>query len=184
MRWFLSAAVGVTAFGFAARPAAFPDGPPPARTGGFGEPTCQVCHQGAGLNVWGDGLLLEGRPKVYVPGQTYPLTVRLARSGMGRGGFQVAVRFIDGAQAGGQAGALVPRDSTTRISQLPNRPVQYLGHTRAPAVPDSMSWIFDWTAPASGGAVVFNLAANAANNDDSELGDHIYIREYLVSRKR
>jgi len=49
--------------------------------------------------------------------------------------------------------------------------------------PGSAHWTFDWTAPATGGAVVFNLAANAANDDMTPNGDAIYIREFRVGRK-
>ena len=39
------------------------------------------------------------------------------------------------------------------------------------------SWTIDWTAPVSASAAVqFNVAANASNNDDSPLGDYIYLR--------
>ncbi|HEX9611604.1 MAG TPA: choice-of-anchor V domain-containing protein, partial [Gemmatimonadales bacterium] len=34
-------------------------------------------------------------------------------------------------------------------------------------------WTFRWTAP-DAGAVAFHVAANAANDDDSPLGDFIY----------
>jgi hypothetical protein len=39
---------------------------------------------------------------------------------------------------------------------------------------DTARWTVVWTAPATGGAVTFNAAANAANEDDSQLGDYIY----------
>ena len=39
------------------------------------------------------------------------------------------------------------------------------------------SWTIDWTAPPSPAAPVqFNVAANASNNDDSPLGDYIYVK--------
>jgi hypothetical protein len=43
-------------------------------------------------------------------------------------------------------------------------------------------WTFRWTAPADapGRAVVFHVAANAANDDDSPLGDFIYARALRV----
>ena len=37
--------------------------------------------------------------------------------------------------------------------------------------------MLEWTEPPVGtGAVQFNVAANASNNDDSPLGDYIYTR--------
>jgi hypothetical protein len=39
------------------------------------------------------------------------------------------------------------------------------------------TWTIDWTAPAAAASPVqFNVAANASNNDDSPLGDYIYLR--------
>jgi hypothetical protein len=181
----------VAGAGMLTLPAVFPDGPPPGRTGGFGEPTCQVCHADASVNVWGDGLSIGSLPKAYVPGETYRLSVTLTRPGMGRGGFQVSARFADG-RAGVQAGLLKPADSTTFVAILSNRSVQYLSHTLDGArltAPDTATWWFDWKAPANGPAgksteVIFNVAANAANNDQSEFGDRIYIREFRVRRDK
>ena len=45
------------------------------------------------------------------------------------------------------------------------------------ATPGENTWTMEWTAPAtSTGAVQFNVAANASNNDDSPLGDYIYVK--------
>ena len=49
------------------------DGPPIAHTGGFGEPTCRVCHQGQPLNAAGGTLRVEGLPGRYEAGRTYEL---------------------------------------------------------------------------------------------------------------
>jgi hypothetical protein len=39
------------------------------------------------------------------------------------------------------------------------------------------TWTIEWTAPADASAPVqFNVAANASNNDDSPLGDYIYLK--------
>lgn len=184
----LLAAAGILGF---ARPVAFPDGPPPGRTGGFGEPTCQVCHADASVVVSARGLWIESLPRAYVPGETYRLTAVLTRPGMGRGGFQVSARYAEGKTAGRQAGSFIPEDSTTSVSILANRAVQYLAHTAAGArltAPDTARWTFEWRAPAEGpkgraGEVIFNVAANAANNDQSEFGDRILIREFRVKRR-
>jgi len=38
-------------------------------------------------------------------------------------------------------------------------------------------WTVEWTAPSlATGPVQFNVAANASNNDDSPLGDYIYVK--------
>ena len=63
--------------GVAAIPAFNPEVPPPGHTGGFGEPTCVICHQGSDLNAFGGGVTIEGLPSEYVQGARYLLTVLL-----------------------------------------------------------------------------------------------------------
>ena len=35
-------------------------------------------------------------------------------------------------------------------------------------------WSIEWTAPSGGGAVIFNVAANAADGNESADGDFVY----------
>ena len=53
----------------------YPEEPPPAHTGGFGEPTCLQCHFDGALNEPGGELRVEGLPEAYMPGETYTLDV-------------------------------------------------------------------------------------------------------------
>ena len=155
----------------------FKTGPPPGHTGGFGEPTCRACHSDAGLNEPGGELALRGAPASYEPGQTYQLEVVLRRAGMLRAGFQLAARFADGAASGAQAGVLAPGDARSFVTWDTLTHVSYIEHNLAGTAlaGDSSHWIIRWTAPATAtGPVSFNVAGNAANDDDSPLGDFIY----------
>ena len=91
------------------------------------------------------------------------------------GGFELSARYEQG---GAQAGALgVPPDAQTRLMVVTDNNVQYLFHRRpgtALAAPDTARWTMLWTAPTAGGAVLFNVAANAADKDDTTFGDYIY----------
>lgn len=157
------------------------DHPPPGATGGFDEPTCQECHSGHPLNDPGGRLTIIGVPERYAPGRLYPLTIMLERPRMGRAGFQMSVRFAEGEHAGEQAGDLRPRDGRVEVVSEPSGP-QYANHTEQGARIDSAGdpaarWSVDWTAPERArGTVLIHVAANAANYDDSELGDFIYTR--------
>jgi hypothetical protein len=177
----------------AARPSLRKDGPPLAHTGGFGEPTCRQCHSDADLNEPGGGggveVAIGGVPDGYAPNRTYELEVSLRRVGMLRGGFQLAARFAAGDAAGRQAGVLAPDDGRTAVVIDSITHVSYIGHTLAgTAITTGASaarWTFHWTAPAQPrGAVVFHVAANAANDDDSPLGDFIYTGSAQVSPQR
>ncbi len=159
------------------RAPAYPEAPPVAHTGGFGEPTCQQCHFDLPMNDPGGTLTLGGVPEGYVAGVRYLLTIQLARPAMRRGGFQVAARFADGAQAGRQAGIFQLVDERIEVVVDETSAVAYAHHTQAGtlvAAPDTARWILAWTAPEAAGRIVFHLTANAANDDASEFGDYVY----------
>jgi len=156
------------------------DGPPIAHTGGFGEPTCRVCHQGEPLNAAGGSLRIEGLPGRYEPGRTYELVVVLRRDGMGRAGFELSARLV----AGRQAGALEASDKRVRVVPDSVTAVQYAEQTRdgsSVSGPEAR-WTVRWRAPRLTGAsdVLIHVAANAANYDDSPLGDFIYAGEWRL----
>lgn len=168
----LLAVAAAGAAGGSALRARYADGPPPGHTGGFAEPTCHVCHFDRPL---GDGAAIGilGLPDVYAAGRRYPLTVVVTGTGsVGAGGFQLSARF----PSGRQAGTLRPVDSATQIVAEPSSGIQYISHTRsgtAVAARDTARWLFEWRAPMAPGRVVFHAAGNAANGDDSQLGDAI-----------
>jgi hypothetical protein len=158
---------------------AFPYGAPAGVTGGFGEMTCMQCHFDGALNEAGGSLVVEGLPARYAPGETYRLIVRLRHGELAAGGFQLSARTAAGAQAGVLAAA-------TRHTQVQaSGGVQYAGHTEAGSGPTSAGaaeWTVAWTAPARGaGGVTFHAAANAANGDRSQFGDHVYAAERSVA---
>lgn len=160
---------------------AFKDGPPPGHTGGFGEPTCRQCHSDAGLNEPGGDLSITGAPTTYEAGRTYELEVVLRRAGILRAGFQLAARFTEG---GAAAGVLTPVDARTSVMWDTLTHVGYIEHTAAGTAlsGDVGRWLVRWTAPAAPrGAVSFNVAGNAANDDDSPLGDFIYATALRVA---
>ncbi len=156
---------------------AYPYGAPPGTTGGFGEPTCQMCHFGNDLNDPAGSLTIEGLPERYTPGQAYRLIVRLRRSQMAAAGFQLSARTAAGAQAGTFA---VP-DSASSVQVQTSGGVQYAGHTEVgsrTAAPGAAQWPILWTAPATAaGRLTFSGAANAGDDDRSPLGDYVYALE-------
>jgi hypothetical protein len=169
--------VGAAALIAAAPAALYMKGPPIAHTGGFGEPTCHQCHFDSELTSANDALRIDGVPAVYEEGRTYRLRVSLADSAMKRAGFQLSARFEDGKQAG----MLSPCDTLLlQVLVSPATQVAYLEHRAAGTTArNSASWDFDWTAPTHKGTVVFHVAANAANDDASEFGDHIYSASFF-----
>ena len=160
--------------------AVYLDQPPPARTGGFGEQTCQECHWGT-LNDPAGSLTLEGLPESYAPGHEYSLAVTVQHPDLRRGGFQLSARDD---RTGEQTGHLRPLDESVEILKEGNSQVEYAVHTRKatrPAEANTASWSLIWEAPPASHPVAFHLTANAANDDDSPLGDSIYTLSIVKS---
>jgi hypothetical protein len=160
---------------------AYVDGPPPATTGGFSESSCRMCHLDYDLNDSSGSLRLEGVPDKYLPGQEYTVTIRLAHPQMERSGFEIAARFASGGRRGEQAGSLEATDERVAIVTENGKSIQYARQTRDGSAPESKgmaTWAVRWRAPEEAVApVLFNAAANAANYDDSPLGDFPYTQE-------
>ena len=187
MRRYLGLAVATALAIVAAAPgpaAAVADGPEPGFTGGFGEPTCTACHFDSPAEPEEGALVIEGLPERYEPGREYPLRVTLRDARLERGGFQLAVRYADGESEGRQAGLLAVESLDAERAEVVEHgepPVLYARQTLAGARSvDSRetSWVIRWTAPpevdGTGGPVVVHAAANAANDDESALGDVIH----------
>lgn len=161
---------------------AYPGGPDPGVTGGFGEQTCNQsgCHASYALNAGrasglGD-LLISGLPKTYEPGKSY--TVKLAISHtMDRRhwGFQLAARVK---ATGAQAGELKPVDGNTQV--LEKDSIQYIEHTLEGIAVNIFT--FDWVAPGSpAGEVIIHASGNAADGDMTSEADYIYSTAVTVS---
>lgn len=178
----LAAGAGLAALSPSA--GAYRAGPPVGHSGGFGEPTCAVCHWGDGPSQVPGDLVLKV-PARYQPGQSYDIVVVLRDPDLGAAGFQLTARFADGADSGSQAGALSAPDAAVMVVTS-DAGISYAGHTStgsSPAQAGRATWVVRWTAPPEGGTVAFHAAANAANDDDSELGDRIHLTEALSYRR-
>lgn len=153
---------------------AFSSGPPAARTGDFGEPSCNAigCHSGNAVNEPGGSLTITGVPAQYAPGQTYPVSVQISRGGQQRWGFELAVRTVAGIQAGNIVLTDLVNTQLVTVSGI-----QYVMHTTTGTAPGSPggSWTFNWVAPSvPAGTVRFSAAGNAANGNFASSGDFIY----------
>lgn len=163
----------------------FPDGPPPAHTGGFGEPTCRHCHNdGAPLGAPDGSAEIAGLPAAFEPGRTYDITIVVRKPQLARAGFELAVRYAAGENEAGQAGVLAPADPVrVALDRDTTRGVTYARHTRAgnrAFSPGELRWVVRWTAPDARHPVVFNAATVAANDDNSNFGDEVYARAQVV----
>jgi hypothetical protein len=163
---------------------AFGDGPPVSRTGGFGEQNCRECHWENPLNDGGARVELHGIPQILSPDSAYRLSVQLRHPAMKIAGFQISARFESGANRGKQAGSFRVLDDRAQVQRNDTIGVSYVGHTRKGTVlsaPGVALWTFEWTPPpAASDTIVFHVAANAADDTNSEGGDLIYVGVWRV----
>jgi hypothetical protein len=176
------AALGFAALASGSVRSPFVEGPFPSMTGGFGEPSCHQCHFDNPVGDPTGHLAVSGVPDAYAAGSEYVLKIALRRPGLSRGGFQVAARVASGPRAGSQAGRLSPADDRVQVVRDPDHPsIDYAQHTTTgtrAAGEGELAWTVRWIAPEwAGDQVVFHVAANAANDDSSPLGDFIYLGE-------
>jgi hypothetical protein len=154
----------------AAPPAiAFSDAPPWEAASDTG---CAECHFGTPPTLDSAALSLDGLPADVEAGATYRLTVRLAAPDMTFAGFLLAAR-----QGNAAAGQFTAADDRAVADGALARSTT-AGRTPADG---ASTWTLDWQAPAQVGAPIrFTLWANAANGDDSPLGDRTHRREWSV----
>ena len=159
----------------------YPENPPVAHTGGFGEPTCHACHFDGAVNDELGVLSIAGLDATYVPGQRYTLSVVLVRPGLQEAGFQLSIRTDDGEQAG------AIQTSSERVGIDRAKGIEYVRHSprgTGGIVSDSSLWTFHWAAPEDSIPVHLHVVANAANGDESEFGDAIYQKALLITASR
>ena len=151
-----------------------------AFTGGFGELTCHSCHFDYDLNMEGGKLITEGIPDRYNAGERYNITVRIQSEQLEIGGFQLTARFLENGKQAGSFSWSGDRLRFTPESSVGDS-IQYIQHSSngtAPTANRTVEWSFMWTAPETAQEpVLFNLASNAGNYDDSSFGDWIYVKE-------
>lgn len=156
--------------------AAYRTGPPPGYSGGFGEDSCHYCHYEFEPTEDPAAFAVTGFPETYLPGERYILEVSVSAERLGAAGFQLAVRFADGAAAGHNAGSLESMGERTSVDVSEKNGVAYARQTLEGITPQEAgraAWRVTWTAPADG-RVRLDAAANAGDGDESQMGDRVY----------
>lgn len=154
--------------------------PPLGHTGAPGESNCTSCHGGTALNSGPAtrSLLLNGSvPTAYVPGQTYNLSLTVNRATRVKFGFQLKVEDSNGSDAG----TLI---STTNRTDLASGYLSQTWNGNTATTSGTITWNFQWTAPAAGtGDVTFYYCSNAANNNGGTSGDEIYTNSLTLTEQ-
>lgn len=139
---------------------------------------CTSCHNGP-VAIAQPGWISSDIPaEGYVPGETYTISASVTRNGNNQFGFQVAAKTSSGAQAG----TLKSISSETNI-QVAGR---YITHSSLGtfASGNNKTWIFEWTAPATGvGNVTFFGAFLAGDNSGGSSGDNVFTSNLQVKQR-
>lgn len=163
-------------------------GEPPNRT------TCVACHYDATLNTGTADVLLDlgGADTVYVPGQTYTITITVSKPGMERAGFQCIALRDDNDKISPGTVTLTDMLRTQVLDKSAPHPGGCLNeervwteHTYAGNSSNDSGvsrWSYSWRAPQDGvGSITFYLAVLEADNDLSETGDHVYTVQKTIA---
>lgn len=154
-------------------------------TGSPGENACNNCHNSNALNSGGGSVSILSPDMTnwsYIPGTTYTINVKVKKAGVGKFGFGFEALLPSGANGG-----LI---QTTGSSNAKTLAGTILGNSRTNAVhkqpnhfgQDSLTFSFNWTAPAAGtGNITFYAAGNATNSANNSSGDFIYTTNQLVT---
>ena len=135
---------------------AYPDGAPWRHAGAPDTGTCHSCHWDGELQTASARLTLDGLPASFTPGARYDIIVRLSDAGVSNG-FQLVA----------SAGHFESADASTEAREHAVRSTRAAG-----------DWPIVWIAGDSEAPVRFWLAVNDANDDMSEFGDTIHVREF------
>jgi len=152
-------------------------GSPNARTGAPGEQTCTSCHDANS----GPGVVLINAPSTYVPGQTVQISVNQTTSSTSRRAWGFQLTALDTA-TNSRAGTMASTTAFTSVAASATR--QYMNQSglgNFNGQTNSVSWTFNWTAPATNvGPIRFYVAGLQADNTGDETGDQTYLSNVTV----
>jgi hypothetical protein len=148
-------------------------------TGSPNELLCNDCHDAYALNSGGGSVVLSSANMnnwEYIPGQTYNMTLTVARNGSPL--FGLGLEALDATD--NNAGTLTITDAAS--THIKNKLVgtvtrhNVVHQLDGGATPNSKDFNFSWTAPATDiGPVTFYFAGVASNADgDETIGDYVY----------
>lgn len=148
------------------------------KTGSPGELTCIDCHGDFTANTGGGSITISNTGMTnwqYSPGQTYPITVTVAKTG--KVVFGLGVECLTAANT--NAGSFtMTSPATTQIKTATVNGVvrnNVVHQLNAGLVANTKSFTFNWTAPVAGtGTVKFYYAGIAGDNSGDEGGDYVY----------
>jgi hypothetical protein len=166
-------------------------GAPPSHTGAPNEKTCAAagCHDDNNINSGTASVQVSlGNDLTdYVPGQTYPVKVRIMDANVTRFGFQIVA--LDESLADQGTFTIVDSVRTQIVRnmyELKDRTyVTYRFHGTDAVAKGVGEWIVNWTAPKGPKKpLTFYVGAVSANDDMHDKGDHVYTAQLTINSKK
>lgn len=156
-------------------------------TGSPGESACNKsgCHSGNPLNDPAGSITISAPTLTgwqYTPGQTYSVSVTVARIGVNLFGFAMESLTTAGANAGSFSITNATETTTKSATISGNLRTSVVHKLNGGATADSHTFNFNWTAPATNvGNITFYAAGNAANGNNLTSGDFIYTTSQVLT---
>jgi hypothetical protein len=146
--------------------------------GSPGEGTCASgsCHNSFALNSGPGSVsinvvgLVNGN--MYIPGETYEVSVTVQQQGFGLFGFGIEALQSSGANAGIWTSGADSHILNATVSGNSRATVAHIDNSGFSS--NVRTWTFSWTAPVNGIPVMMYAAGNAANGNGGDGGDYIY----------
>jgi hypothetical protein len=147
-----------------------------AKTGAPGENTCTQCHTSYAINDPAGSItanVVGATGGQYQAGQTYQVTVNIAKVGASIFGFSGVALDATGANIGT---IVAGSDNHTQSSSASGTNRTYvLQNMNGGLAADQKTFTFSWTAPATAsGNVNFYFTGLAGNNNGGNSGDYVY----------
>ncbi len=140
-----------------------------------GYQNCTFCHND-NLETYQAGMITSNIPlSGYLPDSTYTITATISYVGLSKFGFEISPQDSNG----GKMGTMTIGGSDMQIDTSG----RYITHTiGGNSGTNSRSWTFTWKAPSTGkGTLTFYGAFNAADGDNTDEGDNIYLSTLVVN---
>ncbi|MFT6503963.1 MAG: hypothetical protein ACJASQ_004103 [Crocinitomicaceae bacterium] len=162
----------------------FSSGNQPGLTGAPGENNCTMCHSGSvldGSNQNQFTLVDAGFNSVaaYIPGTSYTATLQLGNNPDKKGFSSTTLDDATNSMAGSLVGVGIGGTVDFQNGAMTR---DYVSHTATSNTNAITLWSWTWNAPATDvGDVTFYIASNAANNNNQNTGDEIYLSQHTIN---
>ncbi|MFY0672704.1 MAG: T9SS type A sorting domain-containing protein [Bacteroidia bacterium] len=162
----------------------YTNNPPVRTTGAPNEGNCTSCHTGTAITSGTNYNDLEITTNMsndeYLPDSVYDITISYSESGRSKFGFMATVLETTNDTKSGDITITNSTRTAKSSANIGGNSREYVYHRGSgTSGTGTISWDFEWKAPAiNQGDVKFYVALNSTNNNNSDGGDKIILKEF------